>query len=64
MWNLLAMGSSYQRRLEEEMKTGFSAVQLFQDVQEERLNDAKYQGPIFRMGEKKLRRTSKRLYRV
>ena len=43
MWNLLAMGSSYQRGLEEGMKTGFSAVQLFQ---EERLNDAKYQGSI------------------
>ena len=33
MWNLLAMGSSYQRGLEEGMKTGFSAVQLFQTVQ-------------------------------
>ena len=43
MWNLLAMGSSYQRGLEEGMKTGFSAVQLFQ---EEQLNDAKYQGSI------------------
>ncbi len=50
MWNLLAMGSSYQRVLEEGMKAGFSVVQLFQEaqtaVQEERLNDAKYQGSI------------------
>ena len=50
MWNLLAMGSSYQRGLEEGMKTGFSAVQLFQTAQtavhEEQLNDAKYQGSI------------------
>jgi len=50
MWNLLAMGSSYQRGLEEGMKTGFSAVQLFETaqtaVQEEQLNDAKYQGSI------------------
>lgn len=50
MWNLLAMGSSYQRGIEEGMKTGFSAVQLFQTAQtavhEERLNDAKYQGSI------------------
>ena len=47
MWNLLAMGSSYQRGLEEGMKTGFSAVQLFKDaVQEEQLNDAKYEGSI------------------
>ena len=43
MWNLLAMGSSYQRGLEEGMKTGFSAVQLFK---EEQLNDAKYEGSI------------------
>ncbi len=46
MWNLLAMGSSYQRGLEEGMKTGFSAVQLFEAVQEEQLNDARYQGSI------------------
>ena len=50
MWNLLAMGSSYQRGLEEGMKTGFSAVQLFETaqtaVQEEQLNNAKYEGSI------------------
>ena len=50
MWNLLAMGSSYQRGLEEGMKTGFSAVQLFETaqtaVQEEQLSNAKYQGSI------------------
>jgi hypothetical protein len=47
MWNLLAMGSSYQRGLEEGMKTGFSAVQLFQTAQtEQQLNDAKYEGSI------------------
>ncbi len=38
MWNLLAIGSSYQRGLEEGMKTGFSAVQLFEAVQEAMLN--------------------------
>jgi hypothetical protein len=47
MWNLLAMGSSYQRGLEEGMKTGFSSVQLFETAQtEQQLNDAKYQGSI------------------
>jgi hypothetical protein len=44
------MGSSYQRGLEEGMKSGCSAVQLFQEAvqnaQTERLNDAKYQGSI------------------
>ena len=39
------MGSSYQRGLEEGMKTGFSAVQLFQTAQtEQQLNDAKHEG--------------------
>ncbi len=46
MWNLLAIGSSYSKRTRRRNENRFSAVQLFDSVKEEQLNDAIYQGSI------------------